>query len=285
VPLAALALVLVAACTHATWNLYAKRAADSRHFVWLYSVVSVTLWAPVVVVMAGQAPHADAWIAVALVGTAVLHTVYSLLLQRGYQVADLSVIYPVVRGTGPLLAFLGGVVLLRERPSLVATLGAGLVVTGVLTLAGGRRLFAPDADRRALAYGLLTGALVASYTVWDGWSVKSLGVAPVLVDYAGNTLRCLLLAPRAWRERGTLRAEARRYGRNALAVGILGPFGYILVLYAMKLAPVSHVAPARELSMTIAAWLGARVLAEGDARRRIFATVLIVGGVVALAFG
>lgn len=274
-PPLAVVLILVAACTHATWNLLAKRAAASHHFVWLYSVAAVALWLPVA--LAFEPPALDVRVVVALLGTGLLHVAYSLALQRAYGVADLSVVYPVVRGTGPLLSFVGAAVLLGETPSALGAAGAALVVAGVFLLAGGRL-----AGRGAL-YGIGTGALVASYTVWDGWAVKTLLVAPVLVDYAGNVLRVLVLAPRTWRARETLAGEVRRYWKPALGVAVLGPLGYVLVLTAMKLAPVSHVAPARELSMLAAAWLGARVLDEGQAGRRIAASAVIVAGVVCLA--
>jgi drug/metabolite transporter (DMT)-like permease len=276
-PLAALALVLVAACTHATWNLLAKRAAASRHFVWMYSVAAVAVWLPAVLLVAW--PALSPRVAVALLGTGVLHVAYSLALQHAYRVADLSVVYPVVRGTGPLLAFVGAALWLGERPTWVAALGAGLVVVGVLALSGGPRL------GRGLVYGVGTGALVASYTVWDGWAVKTLLLAPVLVDYAGNAFRIVVLSPRAWREREGLPGELRAWWKPALGVAVLGPLGYILVLSAMRLAPVSHVAPAREVSMLVAAWLGAKVLDERDAGRRIAASAAVVAGVVCLARG
>ncbi len=274
-PLFALALVLVAACTHAIWNLYAKRAAASRHFVWAYSAMATVLWAPGLAIVA--LPTASWVVLAALLGTGVLHVAYSLALQRAYALADLSVVYPVVRGTGPLLAFIGAAAFLGERPSLLAAGGAALVVLGVFLLSGGRT------NRSGLLAGVATGALVAAYTLCDGWAVKSLLLAPLLVDWAGNAFRVAALAPRTWRERDTLRAELAQYRWEMLAVAVLGPLGYILVLSAMQLAPIGHVAPARELSMLVAAWLGGRVLGEGHTGRRLGASVLIVAGVVALA--
>jgi drug/metabolite transporter (DMT)-like permease len=289
----AFALVIVAAAIHATWNLLAKQAAGARHFVWGYSVVAVGVWTPLVLALVPW-PAADPRLPVALVGTAVLHTAYSLLLQRGYQLADLSVVYPVVRGTGPLFAFVGSVAVLGERPSALAMAGAVLVVAGVFTVAGGPALWRRGAGRHSpgggrlgpgVAIGVCTGLLVAAYTVWDGWAVRTLALAPLLVDWVGNLLRLVLLSPRAWAGRAELPGELRRFGRQCVGVGILGPLGYVLVLYAMTLAPVSHVAPARELSMAFGAWLGARVLAEGDPGRRLMGTGLIVVGVVGLAVG
>lgn len=285
-PPLALGLVLVAAFTHASWNLLAKQAAASRHFVWLYSAGTVVVWAPVIVaVMILLRPDLGPQVVVALVVSAVLHTLYAMSLQRAYQVADLSVVYPLARGTGPFLAFFGAIVFLGERPRPLASGGAMLVAAGVLLLAGGGKIFARGADRAGLFWGVLTGALIASYSVWDGRSVRVLGVSPLLMDYAGNLLRLGMLSPRAWADRRGVVEEAGRWWRPALGVAILGPLGYTLVLYAMQLAPVSHVAPARELSMMIGAWYGARVLDERDSGRRLGATAMIVLGVAALAFG
>lgn len=274
-PPVALALVLVAAVTHATWNLLAKRAARVRHFVFLYSCMAVALWSPVLLFV--DAPEPGARVIVALVGTAAIHLAYSLMLQYAYSVADLSLVYPVIRGTGPLLAFLGATLFLGERPTPLSLLGAAFVVAGVFLLTGGRT------NLRGAGVGVATGSLVAGYTVWDAWAVKTVGVPPLLVDFAGNLLRVITLAPRALRDRATLRHDLRAAWFPALSVAVLGPLGYVLVLTAITLAPVSHVAPARELSMLVAAWFGGRVLHEGDTRRRLIASALLVAGVVSLA--
>src|ERR1700712_1658249 len=111
-PLFAVLLVVIAAFTHASWNILAKRATDCRHFNWYYSTAAVAL--------RGFIPHVT-WLAVALLAaTAVLHALYSATLMRGYRAADLSIVYPVARGTGPLLSFVGAIVVLAERPSAVA---------------------------------------------------------------------------------------------------------------------------------------------------------------------
>lgn len=285
-PLTALALVIFAAFTHASWNLLAKRAADCRHFVWFYSAGTVLLWLPVVAVyLALERPQLGwpEWIA--LIGSALLHTAYSMALQRGYKVGDLSVVYPLARGTGPLLSFFGAMLVLGERPGWLASVGALAVVAGVFMLAGGPRIFHAGGARRSLFWGVATGACIAVYTVWDGHAVKVLLLSPLLVDYAGNTLRFLLLTPRALADRPALLPEWRRYWKFALGVSVLGPLGYTLVLFAMQMAPVSHVAPARELSMMVGAWYGARLLDEGELSRRMLAAGVIVAGVLGLAFG
>ncbi len=292
--LLALLLVVVAAFTHASWNLLAKRAAHCRHFNWYYSTGAALLFMPLAAfALVDFIPHVSAAALLVLSATCVLHALYSESLQRGYRAADLSVVYPVARGTGPLISFVGAIFVLNEHPSLIATAGALFVVAGVLVLAGGRRLWrelrAPHEARGTVVAGLywggITGLLIAAYTLNDGYAVKVLLIPPLLVDYVGNLFRSVVLAPRALRDRATVALEYPRYWKEAIGVSILGPAGYILVLYAMTIAPVSHVAPAREMSMMIGAWFGARLLGEGQVMQRVIGAGLIVTGVGALALG
>ncbi len=135
-PLALLA-VLLAAATHATWNLYAKRAAKSQHFVWMYSVASVVLYTPIVAwILHFHRPQFELEHWLALLATGVLHLGYSLVLQAGYRASDLSLVYPIARGSGPLLSFFGAVLLLGEHATWLSVLGVVLVVAGIVLGAG-----------------------------------------------------------------------------------------------------------------------------------------------------
>lgn len=280
---AALCLVLLAALTHASWNIYAKVAAESRHFVWLFSAGSVLIYGPVVIaVIIVERPQFEARHWLALGATSVLHLLYSLSLQTGYRHSDLSVVYPIARGTGPLLSFIGAALLLGETPTAQSVAGLLLIVGGILLVAGiiGHHRRAPGVG---VFYGLLTGVLIAAYTLNDGWAVKVLLISPFLVDFTGNLFRMVVLAPRAWRDRAGVALEARKFRRAVIVVSVLGPLGYILVLFAMRLAPVSHVAPAREVSTLVGAWFGSRLLREESGPWRILGAALIVAGVVSLA--
>jgi len=280
---AALCLVLLAALTHASWNVYAKFAAESRHFVWLFSAGSVLIYGPIVIgVLLVEQPQFGPRQFMALGATSVLHLLYSISLQTGYRLSDLSVVYPIARGTGPLLSFIGAALLLGETPTLQAVMGLGLIVGGILLVAGlvGHHERAPALG---VGYGLLTGALIAAYTLNDGWAVRVLAISPFVVDFTGNLFRMLILSPRAWRDRAVLKQEARVYRRPVIIVSVLGPLGYILVLFAMRLAPISHVAPARELSTLVGAWFGSRLLRESSGPWRIAGALLIVAGVISLA--
>ncbi|MGW4059601.1 DMT family transporter [Amycolatopsis sp. NPDC004747] len=281
----ALSLVLVAAVVHAAWNLAAKRVTSGgTQFVWLYYTASAVVLLPVTIVLLiaeNQRPQWS-WLLAAVV-TSLLHIAYGIVLQRGYRVGDLSVVYPVARGTGPLLSVLAAVLVLGERPGPLGLLGAFLVVAGVLVISTGRKADDPRAVRAGILYGLLTGAVIAGYTLWDAHSVTGLGVPPVVYFGLGSILQSLLLVPGALAGRTELTRIWREQRREVLLVAVLSPIAYILVLFALTMAPVSLVAPARELSIVLgglAAWL---VLGERDAVRRLAGSVIVLSGIAAIA--
>jgi drug/metabolite transporter (DMT)-like permease len=285
-PFTAFSLIVLAALAHSTWNLLAKRAAHGRHLIFFSSVMESILFLPAAAWVLSTSRLAAGWIAMAfLLTTGVLHFLYTETLLRGYRSADLSVVYPLARGTGPLLSFFGAVLLLGEHPSKLATTGALLVTCGVLVLAGGTTAFRRQTGRHGLWWGVATGCTIACYTLVDGYSVKTLLLSPLLVEYAGNLFRTILLLSQAYRRRGSILVEYRQSWKAALGIAVLTPAGYILVLFAMKIAPVSRVAPMREMSMMIGAYFGARFLNEGNLARRVSGSAIIAAGVAALALG
>jgi len=207
-------------------------------------------------------------------------------------VSDLTVVYPVARGSGPLLSSIGAVLLLGERMSITSAVGALAVVSGVFLIAGGPGLWRQAHDPaqrerviRGLAWGALTGAFIAAYTVIDGYAVKVLVISPILVDYVGNVLRIPVMLPFALRDPSGFAQAFRLQWKAALVIAVLGPLSYVMVLYAVRLAPLSHVAPAREVSMLFAALLGGQLLGESDRTVRLLGAACIAGGVVGLALG
>ena len=292
-PLSALALVVLAGLIHASWNIAAKKAGGDARFAAFTGFVMMVFWAPLGIWLGmEELPQwgTTQWLFVA--GSAVLHTLYYLTLLRGYRKADLTVVYPLARGSGPLLTSFVAIVFLGEHVSWIGLLGIAGVVGGVFLIAGGPALLRKSQDAAArvllhkgMRYGLLTGAFIASYTVVDGYAVKLLAVSPILLDYIGNLFRMGMLAPVVLRDipqAGVLWARQWKY---ALFVGIISPVSYVLVLYAMKTAPMSHVAPAREVSMLFAALIGGHLLGEGDRLVRLAGAVCIAIGVMALALG
>src|SRR5215216_5267919 len=283
----ALMLVLAAAVLHATWNLLAKRVGDGGAvFVWLFGCCSVLIYAPLaVVVVLVSAPHLGPVQYLFMFGSGVLHLGYFVLLQRGYAVGDLSLVYPLARGTGPLLATAAAIILLGERPGVVALLGIGLITIGVFMLTTEPGSAQKAGWRGAVIYGLLTGAFIAAYTIWDKHAVSALLVPPLLQSWVTILVTTGLLTPLAVRHRGKVLAIWREHKIEALGVAVLSPLSYILVLTALVFTPVSYVAPAREISILIGAAMGARLLSEGDSTRRLIAAGAMVVGVIALALG
>ena len=289
----AFALIILAGLIHAVWNIAAKKAGGDARFAFFTAVLMMLVWAPLGWWLGRSAVPlwgAREWAIVALSG--VLHVLYYVVLLRGYRKADLTVVYPLARGTGPLVTALVAVTLLGERLSLTAVLGIAGVVAGVFLIAGGPGLLRAGRDeqarrlvRKGMQYGVLTGLFIASYTVVDGYAVKFLLMSPILVDYMGNFVRVGLLAPVVLRDLPTARTLWLAQWRFALLVAVVSPVAYVLVLYAMQQAPLSHVAPAREVSMLFAALIGGHLLGEGDRLARVCGAVCIAAGVTALALG
>jgi drug/metabolite transporter (DMT)-like permease len=282
----ALALVLAAAVFHATWNLLAKRVGDGGAvFVWLFGLCSLVLYAPLaVVVVLVSAPHLGPVQFLFMFGSGVLHLGYFVFLQRGYAVGDLSVVYPLARGTGPLLATAAAIVLFGERPSVLVFIGIALITAGVFVLTSESGSLRSGLGA-GVVYGLLTGVFIAAYTIWDKQAVSALLIPPLLQSWATILVMTLLLTPVAMGRRKEARAIWRANKPEVLGVAILSPLSYILVLMALVFTPVSYVAPAREISILIGAAMGARLLSEGDSTRRLIAAGAMVVGIIALALG
>ena len=292
-PLSALALVILAGLIHASWNIAAKKAGGDARFAFFTSVTVMVIWAPVGLWAAWGWVPGWGWREWALIGiSGLLHLLYYVILLRGYRKADLTVVYPLARGSGPLLSSLVAITLLGERISALGLLGIAGVVVGVFFIAGGPGLLRAAHDpaqrqrvHKGMLYGLVTGAFIASYTVVDGYAVKFMLMSPILVDYLGNFVRLGLLAPAVLRDRKAARVLWRQQWKYAALVGAISPVSYVLVLYAMQVAPLSHVAPAREVSMLFAALIGGHLLSEGDRWQRFLGAVCIAAGVMALALG
>jgi drug/metabolite transporter (DMT)-like permease len=292
-PLSALALVVLAGFIHACWNIAAKKAGGDVRFVAFTSVVLMVFWAPVGLWLGWQ--HVPTWglLEWALVlASALLHIGYFIVLLRGYRQADLTVVYPLARGSGPLLSSMVAMVVLGEQISALGLVGILGVVGGVFLIAGGPGLWKAAHDpaqqarvRTGIFYGGITGLFIASYTVVDGYAVKVALMSPILVDYFGNLVRLVFLSPTLLRDRPELTRLWREQRPYALIVGIFSPVSYVLVLFALQVAPLSHVAPAREVSMLFAALLGGHLLGEKDRGPRIAGAVLIAAGVMALGMG
>ena len=288
----AIVLVLIAAVLHATWNLFSKQAERTGGgplFVWLVAICAAMIYAPVAFYTI-RISHADFVLSgeaiVAILGSALLHLVYYLMLQKGYRVGDLSLVYPVARGSAPILVTIGAITLFGERPSLTALFGAVLVSVSIFLLAGSRGEGSdPTSAKKAIQYGLYIALLIAAYTLWDKHAVSMWLLSPVLLDWGSNLIRTLLMLPYVVPRWEKVKKEWQANGRRALLVGILSPLAYILVLQAMSFTPASYIAPAREVSILVGTLMGARILHEGGTWRRLTGACGMVVALIALALG
>ncbi len=282
----ALALVLCAAVLHALWNLAAKGVTEDRLlFIWLYATLGVAIWVPIAVVWvvaSGERPT-WVWLGAAAVSGA-MHIAYGLVLQRGYAEGDLNLVYPIARGTGPLLTFAVAVTVLGERPGLAGAAGVLLVVVGVLLISySPRKTHGPT--RAGVLWGAATGVTIAAYTLWDSHAVTDLDVPPVTYFVLGLICQVAALTLMAGRRIRDVRRVWPSLRRPALAVALLSPLAYIFVLRAMQEAPVALVAAARESSIVVGALVGWLVLKEARPLHRLVGSAVVAAGIAAIVIG
>jgi drug/metabolite transporter (DMT)-like permease len=285
-PLAAILLVLGAAVFHATWNYAAKGARGGLGFAVATVACSVLFFLPLTIVLLyvlrdDLYPAAFALMLV----SGCFHTLYFHVLTEGYRRGDLSVVYPLSRGTGPIFTVIGAVVLLDERPAPIAVIGIALIVLGVIVISLPRNIELKHAAP-SIIFALATGGCIAMYTLWDKNAVDD--VPPVIYGLGIDIGRLAVLAPlllfSASVRTGTIDAWTN-HRRATVIVGALTPAAYLLVLVAFTLAPVSYVAPAREVSILFGAALGLGLMGEAYPVQRIGGAAAIVAGLVAVSFG
>ncbi len=287
-------LVLVAGLIHALWNIVAKKAGGDSRFACFTNLLTMLVWAPVGIYFGWQVVPGWGWREWGFIAVSgVVHVIYFVTLLRGYRKSDLTVVYPVARGSGPLISSVAALFLLDEKLTVSGWLGIISVVVGVMLIAGGPGLIRSvlrggqdDAKRtlirNGIYYGLITGVFVAAYTVIDGYAVKVILISPMLIYYFCNFFQIAILVPTLWRHTGDTIRLWKAQWKYALVVAGVSPLSYILVLLAMQSAPLSHVAPAREVSMLFAALIGGHLLGEGDRMIRLLGAVMIGAGVIVL---
>lgn len=284
-------MVLAAAVFHAVWNMAAKTSrGDTTVFVWMYYSLGCAITLPVGISYMVISETSYGWeLPLACLVTAVLHISYAMLLQTGYRKADLGVVYPVARGVGPVLTMIVAVSFLGERPALLALIGGAVIISGILIVTGSslfRRSSGKNSGlRTGLIYGSGTGGMIAAYTLWDNFTVNTLGIDPILYFGLGGAFQSALMLPWVLHKREKISATWKSDWRPAVIIALLSPLAYILVLYAMTFTSVALVAPARESSIVIGALLAWWLFKEKDPLRRILGAVVVVIGISFIALG
>jgi len=288
----AVGLVLLAAVIHASWNLLARRADEKLAFLWCTTLVTTVIFAPLGIWLAlTEAVEPAGWAIVAL--SALLEAFYYWSLSQAYRYGDLSLVYPIARGSAPILVPVLAAIFLGEHLSGLAAGGIALVVVGIVTIHlpstvwsqgwSGPGGLAATFGQLGTRYALLTGLVIATYSALDKRGVAL--VPPLLYAYLlflGLTAALVPLVRTQW---GAVASEWKLRRKSIVVVGLLTPASYGLVLLALTLAPVSYVAAAREVSVVVAALLGALVLKEAYGSQRIVGSVAITAGLVLLVLG
>ncbi|MBP6685231.1 MAG: hypothetical protein KA158_07395 [Leucobacter sp.] len=303
--LTALGLVLAAAVAHSIWNILAAKSSGSGvPFLFWGAVFSTLIWGIAVPFTGGIGESGPGPFLLAVVVSGALHVLYMLVLQRGYRSGELSTVYATARGSGPVLTVLVSILLFGERPGAMSLGGVALVIAGVVAfgLIGRRRSKSSGIPARteggrrwdpAIVFGLLTGVAIAVYTLWDVYMVNSFGLAPVAFMVGTSMAQAVVFGGmlgaqgvRSGREVGAvgpirrMRGELRASWRRLLIFGLLSPLSYILVLTAATMAPLSLVAPMRELSVVLVGLYGALRSHENNPGLRLTAAVVVVCGVI-----
>ena len=264
--------VLGAALLHAGWNALVKSAADKQLDTVAVSAGAGLLAAILIPWLSPPARESWPWLA----GSAAVHVLYFLFLAGAYRFGELSYTYPVMRGGGPMIVALAGVVAFGEVLPITQTAGVVLICAGIIGFASGAH------DRRATLYALSNAVVIAAYTLIDaqGARASAAPVAYTLWFFAANgiVITALGLATRGQAVPSYL---ARNWWRAALGGGCsLAAYG--IALWAMTRAPVALVAVLRETSVLFAAALGAFLFKEKFTRRRLIATGAVLAGLIAL---
>jgi uncharacterized membrane protein len=271
----ALALVLSAAALHAGWNLALAASDDPES-----AAAALQLFAPLLFVVPAVLLWRVEGAAVPyVVASAVLHFLYFGGLAAAYARADMSVVYPISRGLGPVIVLVFGAVALGTATSGEQVAGVAMIALGVVLVRG----IGGDVHSRDRLLALGVAGTIGAYTLVDAHGVQHANpVAYLELSLAGSAL---LYAPLAWRLRGgdALRAELRRPRSAVMAAASFGAYG--LVLAALQLAPAAAVAAVRESSVVIAALLAKPLLDEAIGLRRVVGAVAVAGGVALLALG
>lgn len=280
----ALSIVLCAAFLHAFWNYLAKKAQNKIAFFWWAVLFSTILFFPMFLYYWPAAAISSAgWSCI--VATGIFHALYFWFMGGAYERGDLSLVYPLFRGSGPLLVPILAVIILNEQLSASGVLGIFLVVLGIFAIH--LRSFSIQSIREvflttkgdASLWALCTGGTIAGYSLVDKIGVNI--VHPPVYIYLLFVITLFLLTPCVLvKARRHLKKEWEVNKIKILSVGFLELFTYLMILFALQLSKVSYVAAVREVSIVFSALIGILLLREKNAPQKLFGAFLISAGVV-----
>lgn len=268
-------LVLVAAALHATWNTLIKIRGDRIVVMMLVTLAGSAFSLLVAPFVAAPAPESWGFLAV----TILLHTAYHFFLPIAYDHGDLGQVYPIARGSAPILVLVGALVFVGENLTPLALLGTLCLACGVMALTF-ERDGAVWRQPRSVIYALLTGVMIASYTVVDGMGARRAGSAigfAVWLTIGDGLLTFIIVY--IWKGRDALVVAKQHLGTGLLG-GIFQVSGYWIIVWALAMAPMALVSGLRETSVLFAAVISTFILKEGFSVWRFVSASLIALGLV-----
>ena len=272
-------VVLAAAVMHAVWNAVVK--IDGDRLMTMAVVISTTgLFAPLLLLV-GPPPALESWPYIFL--SVLLNNAYFLFLIEAYRFGDLSQVYPIARGSAPLLVTVGAALFANEQLSIVGLAGVLIISAGTISLIWNRG-FRMGAEKRSIFFALLTGVMIASYTVIDGIGVRLSGSPAAYIGWLFILSPLPLASIAILRRRSQAFVYIRNNWKPAVLGGCLNMGSYGLSIWALSLAAMAHVSAMRETSVIIAALIGTQLLGEFFGKRRILAAIAIAIGVVLIAW-
>lgn len=283
----ALSLVLGGAFVHAFWNLLVKQSRNPAAFLYFSAVVSLFVTAPIVI-LTTPLDAVPALVPI-LVVSGVAETVYMISLTRAYEHGDLSLVYPLARGSAPFFVTLWSALFFGERLPPFGLLGVALVGSGIYltTLPSLRDWLKPIRSLELVSsrWALIAGLCISIYTLADRQGVQF--VSPVTYNLYIFALMALgftpyMLLTHRWR---TARSEFKANWKGISGTGVVNIVNYLVILWALTILPASYVSAVRGSSIIMGAYYGWRVRGEPLGSARIAAVFLIVAGIVSLAVG
>lgn len=278
--LLSLLLVLSSGLTHALWNLFTKRSIHKSVFLWcIHSVTLILLMPSFLIEMSGLKlePHIYGLMLLSM----TIQGFYITLLSKAYTHGDMSQVYPFMRGLGAMLTSLCSLVLFHEHLSAAGYMGLSIIIFSLFALSGLKFRGPSSLNPKALIYACLVGLCISGYTLTDK-AVLDAGVSPIALIQLSNISYFIALIVPVILSRG-LKQEWTVNWRTILLGSILAPGSYLLFLFAMRLTPLAHIAPVREISTVFGTLLGIIVLREQQGWRRIITSVLITLGIITIA--
>ena len=270
-------MVLLAALLHAGWNGVVKgRGGDPLVMLTLVTVASSVLAALTLPVVAVPLPAAWPYIAASV----VLHTGYGLFLLNAYRHGALGKVYPIARGTAPVIVAVVSIAFLGERVAPLVLAGSLVISAGVMSLALVRAEDGDDGHRRALIFAFGTAVFIAAYTIVDGLGARAAGSPHGYAAWLFVLDGIPMLAITAIKRGRSALPLVRQQWRAGLAGGLMSLAAYWLVIWAMTLGAMAPVAALRETSVIFAALLSAFVLKEGFGALRMVSATAVTAGVV-----